>query len=482
MIATWDPPSLLRVAVEPQTYRNAVFLATRLPLGILYFVVFFSMTAFGFSLLWVLVGIPLLALTLAVVWGFARFERDLARWLLRVEMPPMSFPQPPGLTLWRRLWAHLGSAITWKSLAYVLLQLPVGAIVFSLQTALLAAALTLSLVPIAYLVDGLTYTSGGGNFDGLVVALSGAGAGFRPVGAAAAVALGLAGFGLFLLALHVMNGAALAWAAAARQMLSLSDSELRLGEARLQAASEHSRAERADQSRRELVANVSHELRTPLASIQAHVESLTTPERGRPSPADTDRYLNVIARETERLSSLVDDLLVVSGADSGGLRLTKGPIAVAEVLDHVHSALAPLARRERHVTLVKSLPEQPLPAVLADRDRLIQVLMNLGRNACSYTQEGGIVSIEAVPAARGGVAISVSDTGMGISPEELQRVFERFYRTDASRARSTGGFGLGLSIARDLIEAMGGTLTAQSEVGVGSRFTVWLPAAPSQGA
>jgi signal transduction histidine kinase len=80
------------------------------------------------------------------------------------------------------------------------------------------------------------------------------------------------------------------------------------------------------------------------------------------------------------------------------------------------------------------------------------------------------------------VRISVSDTGMGIPPDELERVFERFYRTDASRTRSTGGFGLGLSIARDLIEAMRGTLTAESELGVGSRFVVWLPAAPAQAA
>jgi histidine kinase len=155
-------------------------------------------------------------------------------------------------------------------------------------------------------------------------------------------------------------------------------------------------------------------------------------------------------------------------------------VSVSEVVEHVHSALAPLARRERKVTLVKSLPEQALPNVVADRDRLIQVLMNLVRNACAYTPEGGIVSLEAAASDPGGVTIGVSDTGMGIPPEELERIFERFYRTDASRARSTGGFGLGLSIARDLIEAMRGSLTAQSEMGVGSRFAVWLPAAPAE--
>ena len=480
MTGIWAPPSGLRVAIEPQTYRNAVFLATRFPLGLLYFFVFFMMAAIGFSLLTVLVGIPLLALTLAVAWACASFERDLARWLLRVEIPPMSFPRQPGLTAWRRARAHLANAVTWKSLAYVLLQMPVGVIVFVFQSTLLGAALALSVAPIVYVADVLTYRPSGGSFDGFFLTLSGPGAGLQPRGLVSALALGAVGFGLFLLTLHLINGVAAAWSVAARQMLSLSDSDLRLAEARLQAANAHTRAERANESRRELVVNVSHELRTPLASIQAHVESLTPPEGGRPSPADTERYLNVIARETERLSSLVDDLLVVSGADSGGLRLTRGPVSLADVVDHVHSALAPMARRERRVTLVKSLPEQTLPPVVADRDRLIQVLMNLVRNGCAYTQEGGIVSIEAAAAANGGVNVSVSDTGMGIPPDELERVFERFYRTDASRARSTGGFGLGLSIARDLIEAMGGSLTAESQVGVGSRFTVWLPAAAPQ--
>jgi signal transduction histidine kinase len=474
-----DPSAGLRVATQARTYRNALFLASRFPLGIFYFVVFFTLAALGFSLLSVIVGVPVLALTLAVGWGFAHFERDLARWWLRIDIPPMSVPRPPGLSLWRRMREHLGNSVTWKSLAYVLLQMPVGMIVFAFQVSLLAAALALSVAPIVYLADVLTYP-GGGHFDGPFLAPTGAG--LDAIGLATALVLGVVGFGLFLLTLYAVNAVAGAWGVAARQMLSLSDSELRLAEARLQAATEHSRAERADENRRELVANVSHELRTPLASIQAHVESLIipTPEGGRPSPADAERYLNVIAKETERLSSLVDDLLVVAGADSGGLRLVTSSVSVSEVVEHVHSALAPLARRERKVTLVKSLPEQVLPNVVADRDRLIQVLMNLVRNACAYTPEGGIVSLEAAASDPGGVTIGVSDTGMGIPPEELERIFERFYRTDASRARSTGGFGLGLSIARDLIEAMRGSLTAQSEMGVGSRFAVWLPAAPAE--
>src|SRR6202048_1322475 len=222
MTGIWAPPSGLRVAIEPQTYRNAVFLATRFPLGLLYFFVFFMMAAIGFSLLTVLVGIPLLALTLAVAWACASFEGDLARWLLRVEIPPMSFPRQPGLTAWRRARAHLANAVTWKSLAYVLLQMPVGVIVFVFQSTLLGAALALSVAPIVYVADVLTYRPSGGSFDGFFLTLSGPGAGLQPRGLGSALALGAVGFGLFLLTLHLINGVAAAWSVAGRPMLGLS--------------------------------------------------------------------------------------------------------------------------------------------------------------------------------------------------------------------------------------------------------------------
>jgi two-component system, OmpR family, phosphate regulon sensor histidine kinase PhoR len=473
---------VLLVVIQRRTYQNAVYLATRFPLGLLYFLVLCFLAAVGFSLLWVLVGIPILALTLAVAWGFASFERDLARWWLGAEIPPMSLPSPPGLTAWRRLTGHLKASVTWKSLVYVVLQLPAGLAVFVIEAALLASALALTLSPLVYLADALSYRPGDSRFSGTLLFLTGSGSGFEPAGLLAALVMGGAGLLLFLTSLHAVNAAARGWAGAARQMLGLSESELRLAEARLQAAAEQQRADRADQSRRQLITNVSHELRTPLASIQAHVDSLVAPEGPSPAPEDARRYLNVIAKETERLSSLVDDLLVVAGAESGGLRLFVGAVAVTEVVDHVHGVVAPIARRERSVTVVKSLPQPDLPQVMADRDRLIQVLMNLVRNAVAYTPEGGIVSIEAVPAAGGRVAIMVSDTGVGIPAQDLEHVFERFYRTDASRARSTGGFGLGLSIARELMEAMRGTITAESEPGSGSRFTVWLTAYPERAA
>jgi len=114
-----------------------------------------------------------------------------------------------------------------------------------------------------------------------------------------------------------------------------------------------------------------------------------------------------------------------------------------------------------------------LPRAMADRDRLAQVLTNLVRNAVNNTLDGGIISVEAAPAGDR-VAITVSDTGIGLEPEDLKRIFERFYRTDRSRARDTGGSGLGLAIVRDLVTAMGGSIGAESQPGRGSVFHVWL--------
>jgi signal transduction histidine kinase len=125
------------------------------------------------------------------------------------------------------------------------------------------------------------------------------------------------------------------------------------------------------------------------------------------------------------------------------------------------------------VKLVQSVAPG-LPFALADRDRLAQVLLNLVRNAITYTPAGGIVSIGVSQADLGHLAIVVADTGIGIPPDELDRVFDRFYRADTSRARASGGFGLGLAIVRDLVQAMGGTVSATSAPGEGSQFRVVL--------
>jgi signal transduction histidine kinase len=474
---------IARPVFNGQTYRSAVFIATRPLVGIVYVTVLVAGLATGLSASPFIIGIPVIALTFAVAWGFAAFERQLARWWLRAEVPPMYVPRPPGRRLWQRARDHLASGITWKSVLYLLVQLPAGVIAFALGVVGVGAGLAMLLAPLWYLLDRLTYRPGisGISFAGPLLWLTGSGPGIEPLGLF--ICLLLAAGGLLLLAwmLYLVDAAGRGWGAAATRLLGRSESQLRLAEARLQAASERQRAERADQSRRELIVNVSHELRTPIASIRAHIESLTMRDDARTLDPEVARYLEVIDRETERLSALVDDLLAVARAEAGELKLTVGPVSVGQVVHHVREALAPMARRQRKVVLMERMPAGTLPLVLADGDRLAQVMMNLVRNAVAYTPEGGMVSIEAAADGPDRVALTVADTGIGIPRDDLDRVFDRFYRTDASRTRSTGGFGLGLSIARDLVEAMGGTITVESEVGSGSRFTVNLPVAPTVG-
>ena len=469
--------AIFRGLRRPRTYISALFLASRLPLGLLYFTVLSVGLIGGLTGALVLVGIPAIVLTFAVAWGFAAFERHLARWWLGVDIAPLSLPRPRGRSLLTRARDHLASAVTWKSLLYLLLQFPAGSIAFFLEVLGLSVTLAAALTPLWYVLDRLTYQRSEVQFQGALLFLTGSSTGIDARGLFLALLLGAAGFVLLAWVLWVIDQTAMGWGAVASRLLSVSDAQVRLAEARSAADTERRRAERADQSQRELIVNMSHELRTPIASIRAHVESLTMRDGDVPLDPEVARYLDVIARETERLSDLVDDLLAVARAEAGELQLTVSPVSVVQVVHHVREALGPMARRQRRVTLIERVPDGGLPLVLADPDRLTQVMMNLVRNAVTYTPEGGLVSIEAAAEGRGHVALSVADTGIGIAAEDLPRVFDRFYRTDASRARSTGGFGLGLSIARDLVEAMGGTITVESEVGAGSRFTVRLPVA-----
>jgi len=266
------------------------------------------------------------------------------------------------------------------------------------------------------------------------------------------------------------TGASVNWIASAFEI----DTQKRMEEERAQLLAREQAARRAaevaNRAKDDFLATVSHELRTPVASISAHVESLLKP--GRPIDDETRKYLNVVAAESDRLGSLVDDVLSLARADADELHLDVRAVDVPEIVDHVCEALAPLARRERTMSLLHS-SALDLPRAMADRDRLTQVLTNLVRNAINNTPDGGIISVETVQAVDR-VVITVSDTGIGIEPQDLLRVFDRFYRTDQSRAQGTGGSGLGLAIVRDLLTAMGGSITAESTPGVGSVFRVSL--------
>jgi signal transduction histidine kinase len=227
--------------------------------------------------------------------------------------------------------------------------------------------------------------------------------------------------------------------------------------------------ENLEQSRRDLVANVSHELKTPIAAIRAHLENLLDGVE-QPDP----RTLEVMLAQTERLSRLIEQLLELSRLESGEVPLRREDVPLAPLVAEVLSEIE-VARSDRDVGVQSDVPPD-LPPVDADRERVHQVLFNLLDNAVRFTPPGGAVIVSA-HRHNGAVEISVSDTGVGIPAEHLPRLFERFYRADPSRSREDGGTGIGLAIARSVVEAHGGHIHADSELGRGSVFTFDLPVA-----
>jgi two-component system phosphate regulon sensor histidine kinase PhoR len=237
-----------------------------------------------------------------------------------------------------------------------------------------------------------------------------------------------------------------------------------------------SRLRRLETVRTEFVANVSHELRTPLTAIRGYLETLLGGALD--EPEDARRFVEIVFRHTERLGRLLDDLTDLSDIELGRVRLQLGPLAVGDV---VESVLEIMRRRAetRRVALDATLPPD-LPEVMADHDRLEQILINLVDNAVKYTDAGGRVTVAARRPAPDLVEISVADTGVGIPPSDLPRITERFYRVDKARSRELGGTGLGLAIVKHLVIAHGGELAIESEPGRGTTVRVTLPAAAAE--
>ena len=464
---------LFGVARQKQTYLNILYLLMSFPLGLFYFIVLVTTISLGIGTAIIWIGLPILFMTVIIWRGVAAFERLLVIHQLHIPVLPMSYPDPTPKSWWQQFKAYLGNRVTWTSLFYLFLDFAFGIFAFVITLVLLAVSLSLLLGWLLYLIDTAIYNAFGpyNSYD-FFIKIDGR---IEPWAMTVFLLIMVVGIFLTLGSLHVLNGIAYAWGQFARIMLGMNNTELQLAEARTLAAREHAKAERSEQSRRELIVNVSHELRTPIASIRGHVESLQMAAEQNPSPASTEQsaYLEIVQREADRLSSLIDDLLALARAEAGELRLDIAAVQAGEVVEEIYQTLAPLARRERQITLVRTIPPD-LPPVLADRQRLMQVLLNLVRNAITYTPAGGIVSLMLEQADAGHIAVTVADTGIGIPPEDLERVFDRFYRTDASRARATGGFGLGLSIVRDLVNAMGGSIGVTSAVGEGSQFRVLL--------
>jgi two-component system, OmpR family, phosphate regulon sensor histidine kinase PhoR len=224
--------------------------------------------------------------------------------------------------------------------------------------------------------------------------------------------------------------------------------------------------------RQDFVANVSHELRTPLSLIRSAAETLL--DGGKSDAAVTSRFLEIIDRNAGRLTALIDDLLLLSRLDSGRLELECEPVelraAVQESMDD-----AQMLAQARGAALTNDVAADL--RALADVGRLREVLGNLIGNAIKYGREQGHVVISGRRAGGGMVEVSVRDDGPGIPPEATARVFERFYRVDKARSREQGGTGLGLAIVKNLIQAHGGDVRVDSQVGKGATFTFTLPVA-----
>ncbi|MGQ9524331.1 MAG: sensor histidine kinase [Armatimonadota bacterium] len=231
---------------------------------------------------------------------------------------------------------------------------------------------------------------------------------------------------------------------------------------------------RTEESRRRFLADVSHEMRTPVAGIKGTAEVLKSGAAD--DPTARDRFLSALVREADRLSSLLDNLLELERIDAGQLSLRLEPVHLRSLAEEVAEDLGHRAS-EKNLVLTVDVPDHLY--ISADVAKIERVLLNLLDNAIKYTEQGGRVSVSAQPEGNR-VRISVVDTGIGIPPEDLPHVFDRFYRVDKARSRRMGGSGLGLAIVREIVEAHGGSVSVESKLGLGSVFSVELPAAGPQ--
>jgi two-component system phosphate regulon sensor histidine kinase PhoR len=226
--------------------------------------------------------------------------------------------------------------------------------------------------------------------------------------------------------------------------------------------------------RQEFVANVSHELRTPLSLIKSATETLL--DGAKDDAAALSRFLKIIDKHANRLALLIDDLLLLSTLDSGGLRLNRQPLPFKSTVQDAMDDLQPRALA-RDVSLVNMVPGTLV--VLADSDRIRQVVSNLIDNAIKYGKAGGTTTVAGTSLPDGKIEIRVTDDGPGIPKDSQERIFERFYRVDKARSREQGGTGLGLAIVKHVVQAHGGEVRIESEPGSGCSFVITLPALPS---
>lgn len=220
----------------------------------------------------------------------------------------------------------------------------------------------------------------------------------------------------------------------------------------------------------QFISNVSHELRTPLTCIKGYAETLL--EGAMNDPQLCTRWLTIISDEAQRLERLINDLLDLSMIETKQVQMRFKQVDISKVIQDTITVLHPYAQKQ-NVKMEVYIPRD-LPLVNADEDRLRQVLTNLVDNAIKYSREGGKVKIK-VNRNEGEIRVTVIDNGVGIPENELNRIFERFYRVGKGRGAKHGGRGLGLAIAKHIVEAHGGTIVARSNLGKGSRFIFTIP-------
>ena len=232
---------------------------------------------------------------------------------------------------------------------------------------------------------------------------------------------------------------------------------------------------RLEAVRRDFVANVSHELRTPLTIVGGFAETLQDPD----VPADKRaEFAKTILGNTQRMQRIVDELLDLSRIESGHWTPRPEWTRIADAARDVFGRIAATAKSKAIV--METSIEPGADVIYADRTALEQILLNLVENALRHTPEGGRVIVQTTPS-RNGIHLIVRDTGGGIPPEHLPRIFERFYRADSGRSRESGGTGLGLAIVKHMVEAHGGSVRADSTLGAGATITLFFPSGPGGG-
>ncbi|MBR6728954.1 MAG: HAMP domain-containing protein, partial [Clostridia bacterium] len=230
-----------------------------------------------------------------------------------------------------------------------------------------------------------------------------------------------------------------------------------------------------EDKRRAFVSNASHELKTPLSIIKLLSDSLIQTEN--PDPEFIKEFLSDMNNEVERLTRIIERLLDMTQMDSSQMSMQFIHTDVRELVHEIFDKLAPLAK-SKDIALTMNTPEEEVILPI-ERDTLTEAIYNIADNSIKYTESGGSVSIS-ISRDLGNVYIAVTDTGIGIPKEEVQKIFDRFYRVDKARARETGGTGLGLSIALDAVKLHNGHIEVKSEEEKGSRFTITLPYSDDQ--